>query len=683
MALLDFSRFGVTAQDVRDGKYSYIIGFDLGDGEISAAYWNLKEEGFVKPYDLKFDKDEHQKVLSALFAEKNGTIHIGTLSEMSNLASTQGNLYINFKVSPKRLYDSELYEGDSISKKQLMQLVLRKCLEKIYESNSNRFDGEGLLVIGCPSGPEWLENGSDLMYADILKEGLEGLDMRLKVIVMPESRASLIKVYKEQGQLVGSHVQDGVVVMDHGSSTFDITLINFITNQQADDSIPLGANKIERTMLKVLLEQNKKNRFDLLDFRSQLLLIRNAKEAFFTNPVSKPRIFIEWTDGDCAMSRVSEEFMTGITHQSPQSYTSEKHSSAKGSWVELHKDFTEKTVGRLCRTMEVKPAEFNGVILLTGGASKMQFIRSCVDELFPKAHIVIDPEPSYCVSRGLAWAAYTDLKALELISTVKERIGEAIRADFRVLKAIIADNLSPIVYEYALTRLKDWVKNGDNVTLTEFVKDVESSFLDSSTSEGSQRIKLIEKTIRGSITEYLNNNDDTGVRALIVNTVNDVFSATFPGKIRTQNITPFEIKDNEWANVVSEVSSNQIKFRNSLLQAINLENVLMGVFKCILALCILTGAVILKILTFGMVDIDTVCKYLDKMFVENQTLSKERRQKALNKFKENKEENVSKISEAIRRARMSAEARDNVSSQIIQTLSPVIDKAVDVVSIYF
>ncbi|MDE6843177.1 MAG: hypothetical protein K2J24_06595, partial [Muribaculaceae bacterium] len=75
MALLDFSRFGVTAQDVRDGKYSYIIGFDLGDGEISAAYWNLKEEGFVKPYDLKFDKDEHQKVLSALFAEKNGTIH--------------------------------------------------------------------------------------------------------------------------------------------------------------------------------------------------------------------------------------------------------------------------------------------------------------------------------------------------------------------------------------------------------------------------------------------------------------------------------------------------------------------------------------------------------------------------------------------------------------------------------
>ncbi|MDE5796493.1 MAG: hypothetical protein K2H75_05235, partial [Muribaculaceae bacterium] len=500
---------------------------------------------------------------------------------------------------------------------------------------------------------------------------------------MPESRASLIKVYKEQGELVGKHIQDGVVVMDHGSSTFDITLINFLTNQQTDDSVPLGANKIERTMLKTLLEQNNKTRFDLSDFRSQLLLIRTAKEAFFTNPVSKPRIFMEWTDGDCAMSRISEDFMTGITHHSPQSYTSEKHSLAKGSWVELHRNFTDKNVNTLCEAMEVVPAEFKGVILLTGGASKMQFIKSTVCELFPNAHVVIDAEPSYCVSRGLAWAAYTDLKALELISTVKERIGEAIKADFPTLKAIMANKLSPIVYEYALTRLSDWVDNGDNITLSDFVKNVESSFLDSSTSEGRERTQLIQKTIRESITDYLNNNDDKGVRALIVNTVNEVFSATFPGKIKARNITSFNIKDDEWANVVSEVSSNQIKFRSSLLQAINLENVLMGVLKVILAICILTGALLLTILTLGMVNMETISKQLDKMFVENQTLSKNKRQKALKKFKDNKEENINKITEAIRNAQMSAEVQDNVSSQIIQTLSPVIDKAVDVVSIYF
>ncbi|MDE6668686.1 MAG: hypothetical protein K2K26_03255 [Muribaculaceae bacterium] len=683
MALLDFTRFGVTAQDVRDGKYSYIIGFDLGDGEIAAAYWNLKEDGFIKPEDLKFDINESHKILSALFTEKNGTIHIGTLGVMSSLANTQGNLYINFKVTPKRLHEGELYEGDSISKKQLMQLMLRTSLENIYKNNPNKFSGEGLLVVGCPSGPEWLENDADSMYAEIIRESLEGLDLCLKVIIMPESRASLIKVYKEQGELVGKHIQDGVVVMDHGSSTFDITLINFLTNQQTDDSVPLGANKIERTMLKTLLEQNNKTRFDLSDFRSQLLLIRTAKEAFFTNPVSKPRIFMEWTDGDCAMSRISEDFMTGITHHSPQSYTSEKHSLAKGSWVELHRNFTEKNVNTLCEAMGVAPNEFKGVILLTGGASKMQFIKSTVCELFPNAHVVVDAEPSYCVSRGLAWAAYTDLKALELISTVKERIGEAIKADFPTLKAIMANKLSPIVYEYALGQLSAWVDNGDNITLTEFVKNVENSFLDSSTPEGRARAQLIQRTIKESITEYLNNNDDTGVRALIVNTVNEVFSATFPGKIKAQNITPFKIRDNEWANVVREVSSNQIKFRSSLLQAINLENVLMGVLKVILAVCILTGALLLTIFTLGMVNMEAVSKQLDKMFVENQTLSKNKRQKALKKFEDNKEENINKITEAIRNAPMSAEVRDNVSSQIIQTLSPVIDKAVDVVSIYF
>ncbi len=683
MALLDFTRFGVTAQDVREGKYSYIIGFDLGDGEISAAYWNLKEAGFVKPEDLKFDKDEHQKVLSAIFTEKNGTTHIGTLDEMSNLVNSQGNLYINFKVTPKRLHDGELYEGDSITKKQLIQLLLRKCIEKIYERNPDKFNGEGLLVVGCPSGPEWLENGADLMYADILRESLKDLNLSLKVIVMPESRASLIKVYKEQGKLVSEHVQDGVVVMDHGSSTFDITLIDFINNRQIDDSVPLGANKIERAMLKTLLEQNKRTRFDLQDFRSQLLLIRIAKEAFFTNPISKPRIFIEWTDGDFAMSRISEDFMTGITHNSPQSYTSEKYSLAKGSWAQLHKDFTEKTIYRLCKTMQVAPADFKGVILLTGGASKMQFIKNTASELFPNAHIVVDPEPSYCVSRGLAWAAYTDLKALELISTVKERIGDAVRANFPTLKAILADKLAPIVYEYALTQLADWADNGDNVTLTDFVKNVESSFMDASTPEGKQRMNLIQQTIKAAITEYLNDNREGGVRTLIVNTVNDVFSATFPGKIKAENLTAFKINDDEWANVVSEVSSNQIKFKSSLLQAISLENVLMGVFKFILAICIFTGALILTIITLGMVDLESIGKQLDKMFVENQTVSKNKRQKALKKFKENKEENISKISEAIRNAQMPPEAQDNVSSQIIQTLSPVIDKAVDVVSIYF
>ena len=680
MALLDFSRFGVAVQDVRNGVYSYIIGFDLGDGEVSATYWNLKDEGFVKPIDLKFDRNESTKVASALFIEQNGNVHIGSLDLIRNLANAKGRLYSNFKVNPERLGKNELYESDIVTKKRLMQLMLRNCIEKIAAcSLPGMFEGRGLLVVGCPSSPEWLDDGKDIEYAGILAEGLADCGLNLKVVVMPESRASLIKVYKEQADVLSDYIRKGVAVVDNGSSTLDITLINFDTNRQFDYSIPLGANKIERAMLNSLLREKGRGRSELLGYSQHLLDVRACKEAYFSNPAGTPRVFLEYNDEGTDTCRITTEFMERNVRHTPMSYTTAADGAREGTWYDLHKNFTREKLEELCRQFACPIEEFEGVILLTGGASKMKFIEEIVRDICPKAHISVDNEPSYCVSRGLAWAAYTDLKSLELIDRVKEEIKLAVQDDFGSLVDVMAGKLAPMIYDYAYSQLAEWVETGDDVTPSELVKDIEKSFLANSPN-GRERKRQLRLCLEGAILGYLNNNTDKGVRSIIVTTVNNVFARTFPGKINVGAIRAFTILDDEWKTVIDSVSADNLKFGEGILDALDLENIFVGLIKALIGLAVIA---ILWVITFGLADLEKVAEWVGKMFVSDQKISREKRQRVFDEFKSKKQENTAKVVESIKKNFSLAAVQDALLPQMAGTLNPAIDRAVNVVSIYF
>lgn len=115
----------------------------------------------------------------------------------------------------------------------------------------------------------------------------------------------------------------------------------------------------------------------------------------------------------------------------------------------------------------------------------------------------------------------------------------------------------------------------------------------------------------------------------------------------------------------------------------DLENTLMTAFKVIIGLGLLLVALALKFLTLGMVDMDYVMEQLDKMFLENQKLSKPKRQSAYQRVVDKKEDTISKIEMAINKSDTPTESQNEVSDQIIMILTPAIDKAVNMVSIYF
>ncbi len=693
MALLDFERFGITADDVKSGKYSYIIGFDLGDGEISAAYWDLKNPGFVKPVDLKLDINENLKLLSGFFIDEKGNPILGSVVTMGSLREAKGGLYTNFKIPPHRLKAGEKYENSDKTNLELMQVLLREVLKRIHDiALKEKFYSEGkpkkgILAIGCPSSPEWTSAGIDVEYANMLKLALMECPLDLKIVIMPESRASLVKVYKEKTALK-SQIKNGVVVIDHGSSTLDITAIDFKENTQYDFSIPLGANLIERKILRNAVTEYGRKESDIKGGKSgvifQRLIVRAAKEAFYSNPSGVYNIYIDYCDDDQRI-KITNASIRNITHTDIVTYSTIETGPVSGTWAGLHKQFILDCLAEIGGNFN--PEHFNGVVILTGGASKMQFIEETTHEIFnfssPKDSLFVDPEPSYCVSRGLAWATYTDLMALKLIDTVKQRISDFIRADFPNLKSIIAKQISPIIYDYSKDKLEEWVEKGDNETTTDFARRTEKEFIDATTTEGKKRYKIISDAIKRAVTEYLSNPYSTGVRANIVKVVNDVFSTTFPGKIDGNNIPQFAISDDEWDKVISGTTADDLKFSSSLIAAMDLENSLMTSFKVIIGLGLLLVALALKLLTLGMVDMDYVMEQLDKMFLENQRLSKPKRQSAYQRVVDKKEDTISKIEMAINKSTTPTESQKEVSDQIIKILTPAIDKAVNMVSIYF
>jgi hypothetical protein len=391
--VLDFKRFGVNI----DNQYDNIIGLDFGHGEISAALWKLNNQNVGdKPMDLSFNSNDKHKIYTALFIAKDGTCKIG--DEALRNKSGTGKLYTCFKARPVRLVKNERFPNDTITKKQLVQIFFREIIKTLYQYNRPDLEGNNIILVGCPSGRDWLEDDNDIVYARILSEGL---NQNIPIVIMPESRAAIIKVIKERGSI---DLTKGAVVFDFGSSTSDSTYmyIKGSTAIDIDTSEPLGASYIEQEMLEDFFE-GKRRRETLKDEENAKMDLRGVKEAHYLSPQGELAATVSFLDGVEA-KMVDREYMQQITHQNEISYINNEKICVRGNWVKLCRDF-------LYRIRELLRSKPLGTVLLTGGASRMPFIQALCMDTFPYSNLIVDQDPSYCVSRGLAWAGKTDLEA--------------------------------------------------------------------------------------------------------------------------------------------------------------------------------------------------------------------------------------------------------------------------------
>ena len=476
--------------------------------------------------------------------------------------------------------------------------------------------------------------------------------------------------------------------MDNGSSTSDVTAIDFDTNTMHERSIPLGGAMVEEAILRLACRRSGYKKEDIMEYEQEKVMLRLSKEKFYDS-YKNVRDIVEGTmalgfhrvrfkDGKDESLELTPDFMLEVTHRNRVSYSTDECPLVQGTWAELYRNFLASCRGEWLEMTNNQ--DFEGIVLLTGGASNMFFIQDIAREVFPHARVILDCEPSYCVSRGLAYAVRTDLEAFRLIHEAKEKIAKAVKDDMPTLKGMIGESLTPVVYSYMKRKLQAWKNDGENLSLEAVMKKINKEFLDDCGQD-------VSRITRQTFLDYLNREGDKGVKALIVKTVNELFESLFPGPLNERSINKFSISEDEWKTIVEMLSTQDAwNVTDALIDQLDIESTIIRALKNNILIILAIGIPI--IIIAGLFDWIFNTKWVDKIdqaFTENRSkvCSKEEREKIYNNLVNKEEQNKKLITASLSASCILPENEQKIADNIVACLEPAIDRAVDNVSLYF
>lgn len=372
-------------------KHQYVIGIDFGHGETSAAYcsigWDSNKGQLSGVKDIDFGSNT-KVIPSAISITTDGKAYIGDaafLPEVLNKAEAN----VCFKKKPENI------DG---SAEQLMMRFMKEVYNTIRERNSALFtDGNHLVYIATPSG--WDETAKDLYGQMAAKAGLPMGG------ITSESRAAFIKAQQDPDSGLPQYIDKGAVVFDMGSSTLDFTYLTRDNVNPIDWGDDCGASKVE----KIIYASKRDGNEEIIDFEKKypnlvdalLFEARKAKEKVYFHP-----------DMPC---RITVNFETIVEDEEFED-TKMKFKYQPG---ELNQILEEKGyIGAIRNAMMIfKNEKITGkpihVVFLTGGASRMDFIKDLVKECWnlPDERIYRDQDPSLTISQGVAVLGRGDIRS--------------------------------------------------------------------------------------------------------------------------------------------------------------------------------------------------------------------------------------------------------------------------------
>lgn len=409
-------------------KISETIGFDLGHGETAVA--KAIVESAEPPEMLEVNNKKVQ--VTALGWHPDLGYLVG---EQALIQAGVTHLEIAFKQKPNQ--------------NQNLRETLRNFIatySRILQETKQIEGGENThFYVGCPSG--WsLKERED--YQKLLQEaGLPSLS------VVPESRAAFMQA-KEAGKLEYNKLLSSVLIVDIGSSTTDFTLVKSLYEVPLDfGSNALGASLIDKALFARTLANHEQKEVLEMVFEAYPhhqarceLACRKAKEDYFSNealyrhPQSFARGFESINEEIYFIPQINQEIAEKILHQ-PLAELGNK------SWVEAFRAAVIEAKKKLDEQGIVPK-----VVLMTGGASRMNFTRQICGEYFPEpdSQVRPDPEPERCIALGLARVGRWDLRA----AAFKEEVNQLL--DSQKLKQLISKHI-PALIELLIVPLAEGV----------------------------------------------------------------------------------------------------------------------------------------------------------------------------------------------------------------------------------
>lgn len=398
---------------------------------------------------------------------------------------------------------------------------MKKFMKKVYESIlAQRNLPNHVVYIAYPSDEKvWTNDEADAYLRIAIEAGLPVAG------IVKESMAAYFRARIQPAANLDRALSEGVLIVDYGSSTIDFTYIKkgdrLKNTIVVNGGSQLGAGRVETLLLKDAMEnpgedknmQAFANQYgndkESAPYNQMLFQFRKAKEDYFGEGYSF-RVMIDYNfvtaseqqqlDGCSIITRMASD-VDNILAPYIQELRRE---------IELFKN------------QSLKDDNGNDLpvakIILTGGASRMGFVRKVFSEAFHLSEEHCTPgltKPQFIVSEGVASLANAQLKTAVLradnMDGIRQRINQF---DWESeLGAIIRKNVMNHIVSTVSEVMKDWrdgriyefVDGGKRFTINSLVRKLQQEFEAMSTYDFASGCKeLIEADVLSEIKHKIN-----------------------------------------------------------------------------------------------------------------------------------------------------------------------------------
>ena len=484
------------AEVTMNNKKLEIIGFDLGHGETALS--KILGDN-PQPKQLLLHQQSCQPTMIAYSTEQ------GVLFGKPALNPKVTDFQIAFKKRPT---------SDPNYQKVMVDYV-NAIYQHLVQTNQLQKDDQNHFFIGCPS--EW----TDAEIAEYQK--LFKSSHLPEVSIIEESFAAMMQA-RMSDLVTGEEIKGNVLVIDVGSSTTDCTLVKAgIREKDGDFGIDLGAGLIDKAILDYSLSQNE----DQEDIESVFpkfpyfrhsceFKCRQAKEEYFCIPdnyqdseskvdgslkIQKIGIF-EPIVYKQIIKNVTEQPLNNCLPKSKHILPSLKGVNLQKSWQDNFRIFLMETKQRL----EKKGVKVN-TIVLTGGASKMNFIPEFIHQIFPNCKCLKDTEPGLCIAMGLARWGKRNINTIHFTNEVEQFLQNDLPKIFTdkvdSLRSKLTENLvDGLSYKVIKPTLLDWRNRSYSI---DTIHDLESTIISRVKTwlEGTEGKNVIKKAINSWVNDDL------------------------------------------------------------------------------------------------------------------------------------------------------------------------------------
>ena len=326
--------------------------------------------------------------------------------------------------------------------KKHTQQFMREVFSHFAQENAQTIAIETSFVFAIGYPCDWSDKDAE-EYKEMAQNALRGINnfegKNVQIIAVRESQAAALYARKKLNVSSGDF-NEGVLLIDFGSSTTDFTFVKGLSGLHC--GLDLGANKIDQIIAQHALDHDKKaqswfvkqsnqlseENADMIQF-DILAMARQNKEAMFSSQDRQSR-----STGYTYYNSDPEDLHFGVKRSLNVEYFADKIFD-KGQDDEEHEykfrlklydnDFWQelknveqswrahfRQVLRIIKKKWSLPEDLT--VIITGGASRMDFVIQDIKAIYPDAeeNIVVsdDTDKSFSVANGLAYAAYANLK---------------------------------------------------------------------------------------------------------------------------------------------------------------------------------------------------------------------------------------------------------------------------------